>query len=658
MKTLKRLPPWGLVFMQGGLVLGASAQTTYLDELVVTGTREERTVLESPVRTEVVTAEEIRKTHARDLREALRNVPGVQLKEIHGKSGFEVWLQGLEADQTLVLIDGMPMIATTGSSVDVSQLSVQQIERIEVVKGAVSAQYGSAGMGGVINVITRPIADGWKTRFGGDAGSYGADNPSGEQAEPSRFSGNAMAEAGDGVWGLRVAANARHSDGIDPEPETWQRPGNEIDRTDLSGRLEWKPADAHRLVLEGQAFREDAEARFMSTGSRHGKDEEVRRWRAALSGSHRGDQGLQGGWLLVHENLANDTWKYTASASYDDRKADMTLSQASGHIGLPVAETHRVQAGIDLRRETLDQTKDGGPELDGGDKSRESTELWLQDTWMPTEALEIVPGVRAQRDSDFGYHTAPKINARLDLADGKGWDGFVRAGVGAGYRVPNLKERHFRFDHSQLGYVVVGNTGLEPEQSVSYQLGLGAHYQKRVWGEANAFFNGIDDLIQTRLDPSAGGNVATYRYSNVDEARTWGLESTAGWNIADGWSVTAGYTWTNSEDRATGRDLNRRPEHQANLGLDGQTGLRGLSWTLRVRHQSAEFADAGLGLESPGYTTADLKLNYLPVDWLTLYGGVDNLGDVQRDFDNADEDLRPVEGRFAYLGFSMAFDSN
>ncbi|GGY80718.1 TonB-dependent receptor plug domain-containing protein [Marinobacter zhanjiangensis] len=640
------------VAVLGSVVGEVAAQTRYLDEVVVTGTRSERTVLDTPVRTEVVTSEEIERTHARDLREALANVAGLQLKKIHGKSGYEVWLQGLEANQTLVLVDGKPLNATTGSSVDVSQLSILEIDRIEIVKGAVSAQYGSSGMGGVINVITRPITPGWRARLGADAGSYGSDNPSDERFQPSRHTGTASAETGNEIWGIRVAAEVRHTDGIDPEPESWTRPGNEIDRRDVHGRLQWTPNEAHRLTLEGQTFTESSEARFMSTGQRHGKDEDVDRWRVSLSGDHDLTGRLEGSWFAVHEDLTDDTNKYTAAAHYDDRDADMSLSQLSGELGTWLGSSQRLQGGVDIRRDTLSQVKDGTPEVDG---EREGYELWTQHTWMPSDVVEIVTGIRGQNDSDFGNHVAPKINARFDFGDGTGLDSYVRAGVGAGYRVPNLKERFYLFDHSQLGYVVKGNPDVEAEESVSYQLGLGTHYEKRLWVEGNAFFNDIDDLIATEYAGMDNG-VSVYRYGNVNEARTWGLETTAGWEISEGWRMTAGYTWLQTEDRATGLDLNRRPQHQANLALDGQTGVDGLSWLVRVRGQGSEYVDAALDMKTPGYTTADLKLNYLPSDWLTLYGGVDNITDVQRDFDNADEDFRPVGGRYVYLGFSMSFD--
>ncbi|HTN33423.1 MAG TPA: TonB-dependent receptor [Marinobacter sp.] len=639
----------------------AATPTSYLDELVVTGTRNERTVLDTPVRTEVVAGKEIMQTHARNLKEALVNVPGLQLREIHGKPGYEVWLQGIDADRVLVLVDGMPVSATTGSAVDVSQLSVLDIERIEVVKGAVSAQYGSAGMGGVVNVITRGVKPGIRGKVSADAGTYGDQNPSGNKRDVANYSGRAMVAAGTEKWGVRVSGSSQHSDGIDPQPETWARPGDEYDRNDGSVRIDWHPTDNSTLAWSGAVFDETSGSRFNTLPGglvNQGKDEKVRRLRTTVSGDHRNGNSLRGHWALLHERLNDDTVKYSAFGEFDRREADMSLSQASGHVESAIGDEHSVQVGADVRRETLEQYKDGVSELSGNEAfSKESYELWLQDTWFALDNLEVVTGLRGQKDSDFGYHLAPKINLRLGIEDGRGFDSFIRAGVGSGYRAPNLKERHYRFDHSQLGYIVLGNPALEAESSVSYQLGFGVHFEKTAWFEVNGFFNDIDDLIQTEIDQAAtdarADNVVVHHYSNIDEARTWGVETTAGWQFSEGWLVSAGYTLTRTEDLTTGNDLNRRPQHQYQLSVDGLTGISGLSWVLRTRSQSSEYVDAGLGSKSPGFTSVDVKLNYQLFPELRLYAGVDNLTDSQRDFTDAN-DFRPVAGRFLYTGFSLA----
>lgn len=129
------------------------------------------------MRTEVVSRKEIEKTHARDLKEALEDVPGLLLKPIHGKSGFEAWLQGFSADRVLVVLDGEPITPNTGSAVDLSQIGTADIE---IVKGATSTLYGSNAMGGVINVITRKPVRPLAYSLTVDGGSYGDKNLSGD----------------------------------------------------------------------------------------------------------------------------------------------------------------------------------------------------------------------------------------------------------------------------------------------------------------------------------------------------------------------------------------------------------------------------------------------------------------------------------------------
>ncbi|MBU2953547.1 TonB-dependent receptor plug domain-containing protein [Marinobacter sp. F3R08] len=653
-----------VIVLVSSAALADSGTAGYLDELVVTGTRTERQLLDTPVRTEVVTADELEKTHARSLKEALENVPGLQLREIHGKPGHEVWLQGIESDRVLVLIDGMPMTATTGSTVDVSQLSVLDIERVEVVKGAVSTQYGSSGIGGVVNVITRQPASGLSGQFTSDVGSYGDQNPSGDEADPARYNARATIQGGSEKLALRLSASHQHSDGIDPEPETWARPADEYDRTDLSFRSDWSPDDNHRISAAIARFEEASGSRFTESNPpfviNQGKDETVTRTRYFLSGDHGRHSDLRAGWSAVHEVLNDDTLKYTSNGVFDDRRAESTLSRLSAHLGSPAGLSHHLQGGVDFNRETLEQTKDGASELGSeARRQRESQEMWVQDTWMPTRKLELVPGVRFQSDSDFGFYTAPKINGRYDLIQTDTLAAFVRGGIGAGYRVPNLKERHFTFDHSELGYVVQGTPDLEPEESVSYQFGGGLSWNRSVWLEANAFYNDIKQLIQTSPDAEAtqarNDGVQVYAYENLAEARTWGLETTAGWEPSEHWRLTAGYTHTRTENVETGYELNRRPRHQARLGLDGPLWLAGLSWNVRLRYQSDEFVDSEVGSRSPGYATADLTMNYQFSDQLRLFAGAENLTNEQRDFSNASEDFRPVAGRFLYAGLTVSF---
>lgn len=633
-----------------------------LNPVVVTGTRTERLLLDSPVRTEVVSREQMERYHARDLKEALQYLPGVQLREIHGKSGYEVWMQGMNADRVLILIDGLPVSPTTGSSVDVTQLSLLDVERVEVVKGATSAQYGSAAMGGVVNLITRPIDQGAAAQVWLDTGTYGEQNPSGDETRPSTHHGRAQGSMGGEQWRARVAADENAGDGIDPDPDTWPQPGNEFKRRTLDMRLEWHATDdTGRGYVQGGRFEEDTSSRFLDDVNannqleRHSKEEALQRDR--LSAGYRGS--LQNGmhWQVdgVVEQQSDDTLKHNESfaAHYDDRQSDYQVERYNTRLELPEWNDHEIMIGLDYSRETLSQFKDGNPELQhpGGNAEvrRDGPELFLQDDWFIGDRWELLLGARFQEDSDFGSHFSPKLNLRYQWIESDSQNVFVRAGWGTGYRVPNLKERYYVFDHSQLGYMVLGNPDLQPESSSSWQIGMGALFNDNLTLDLNVFYNDLTDLIQTDFD-HYDGTVAIYHYLNVSSAMTRGFEITSQWHAKDHLTLNGGYTFLDSENDETGANLVRRPRHQLTAGVDWQVWEPGLSVTALARGQSEETVNSTGTLVSPGWVVMDIKLNFdLSPNW-RLFGGIDNVFNRQRDFQKAGIDFGPLAGRYFYMG--------
>ena len=118
------------------------------------------------------------------------------------------------------------------------------------------------------------------------------------------------------------------------------------------------------------------------------------------------------------------------------------------------------------------------------------------------------------------------VGVRANLLSNDTWKGVLRANYGQGYRVPNLKERHYLFDHSSLGYIVLGNPNLKPESSNSFQLGGQLSWRDRVTLDANLFYNRVTDLIQTDMANFTMFNgIAVYTYRNVARARTQGAET-------------------------------------------------------------------------------------------------------------------------------------
>jgi len=128
------------------------------EEMVVTGTRTPKTLIDSPVKIDVVSGVQLRKVSQSTLGRALNFMPGVVAKRSE-KDGYTVYLQGYSANRVLILLNGQPLITPTGSEVDLDQISVADIERVEILRGAGSVLYGSSAMGGVINIITSKTFD-------------------------------------------------------------------------------------------------------------------------------------------------------------------------------------------------------------------------------------------------------------------------------------------------------------------------------------------------------------------------------------------------------------------------------------------------------------------------------------------------------------------
>lgn len=643
-------------------VLSAHAQEEAaqpgLKPMVVTATRTERVIDETPVRTEVVTREDIDRTHARTLMQALENVPGLQMREVVGKSGYELSLQGLNADQVLVLIDGLPITASTSSTVDLSQYLLSDVERIEVVKGASSAQYGSSAMGGVINVITRRMAAGFGGTAALDVGSYGSQNDNGKSASANNRHLRFDLSGGGEKWRLGLSGDLVDDAGFGVEPRNYARQGDDSRRQQLAARGEWRPSTQVRTWAEGSRYTEDDTQRYNlfvpPANVPQRKREEITRDRLSGGLDWRLANGVRAQVKGVHEDYDSRSGGYSNEVLATDRRSQQRMQHLSTQFDLPAWGRQLWMVGTDWHRETLTQTSNGVNELGGsGEVKRTNTELFLQNDILLSDTWEVLLGLRGQHDSDFGSHWAPKVSVRANLPDAGDWKSSLRASVGQGYRVPNLKERHYLFDHSSIGYKVIGNPNLKPESSTSFQLGSTFSHGDRLTFEVNAFHNRVRDLIQTDLaNATVVNGIAAYTYANVSRARTSGLETSARWQAGAALALNAAYTYTRTRDQSTGLELTRRPRDIVRLGADWQA-LPGTTLSLRVRHQSTELADTS-GNRAPAWSTLDLALNYRLTPATTLFAGVNNVTDRQRDFSNP-SDFGPVAGRFIYLGAKVSF---
>lgn len=624
-----------------------------LDPIVVTATRSEKKLTDSPIRTEVVSENELKRTNASTLKDALENIPGILLREIHGKSGYEISLQGLSSDQVLVLIDGLPLAASTGSTVDLDQYLIASVDHIEVIKGAASAQYGSAAMGGVINIITKKVADGVSVSGQVDIGSYGKQNANGKAASINNHHEKIKIEASNGDFKGRFSADQLKSDGFAVDPALYPLQGDEQNRQQYSIYGAWQPSDQFSIWVDFNDYQETDHQRSLNFVPpfylKQYKVEDIQRQRLSAGSKFTLLNNIQVDIKGVHE-----TYDTTSTQTLDGylsalRNSDQENNHFSSQVSLPTWYRQNWQLGYDWHEEKLDQSNNGKFELQGGAVSRDRNEFYLQNDAQLTDQLDMVVGWRFQNDDDFGDHNAFKLSSKYRFYEQNDLFADLRLSYGQGYRVPNLKERFYSFDHSYLGYIVIGNPNLKPESSNSYQLGLSL-VKNEFWNaNINLFWNDVKDLIQTDYDNAQVVNgITQYSYSNVAQAETKGIETTAQWHISTYLAVSGAYTYTEAKDKTTNKWLTRRPKHIARIGADYSFNDQ-LDLTLRARYQSEEFGDSANLQKSPDWFSIDTQIDYQISPYISAFIGIDNILNQQRDF-NASVDYRPIEGRYSYTG--------
>ncbi|WP_231743349.1 TonB-dependent receptor plug domain-containing protein [Janthinobacterium sp. B9-8] len=632
-----------------------------LDTVVVTATRSERRVDDTPVRTEVISRAEIEKTHARTLKDAIENIPGLQLREVHGKSGYELSLQGLSSDQVLVLIDGLPIAASTSSTVNLSQYLLSEVDHIEVIKGAASAQYGSSAMGGVINVITRRVKPGFSGSADASLGSYGAQNDSGKFWDAGLKHGQFQLEGGSEHWRARLSGDVLDDAGFGAKPENWSRQGDASKRQQYGAKLSWLPQAGDELWVEGSHYREDDVQRYQRYVPprllAQEKTEGIARDRFVAGAKTSFANGMRVQAQLLDEVYDSEGKEYSLGDLMSVRRFEQHLNHLTAQVDLPAWYSQLWQFGVDWRKENVSQSVNGVSEFLGSKKvSKESRELFVQNDIFFGDDWEVVLGLRVQDDSDFGMHAAPKIALRGNVWESGDWKGVLRGSFGQGYRVPNLKERHFLFDHSSLGYMVLGNPNLKPESSNSWQLGGNLALSRKVSLDINAYFNQVKDLIQVdEINAVTSNGVSKFTYKNIARTETRGIETALDWRVSDQLNINTSYTYSLSKDLDSGKALTRRPENMARFGLDWEV-LAGSTFTLRSRYQSAELIDSAKNAHSDAWMTTDIKFNQKINKNITAYIGIDNVQDTQRDFSNPN-DFGPISGRFIYMGSRFAWGS-
>ncbi|WP_246845560.1 TonB-dependent receptor plug domain-containing protein [Leptospira biflexa] len=642
MRVLSFIVFWSLVTLFSFQGIYPESKTDSIEDktniITVTGTRRKNLLKDSTITTEVITRKDIDAMGARDLSQTLGNVPGIEVKPAQsGERGQTVRLQGLSAQNVLILVDGQRTTGRFSGSIDLTRFKAEDIERIEIVKGASSAIYGSDAIAGVINIITKEAQDPLFAEFR-SLGGAGRERYFGPYMEYRNYAsvgaksdnvstlftvgwhkGEGYDLTPDATIGPRNGRYASLAPGYNPytfetplanqyilatrfpmyTPPLESTSGSAFNDMNLSNKTVYRPTD--NLILTGQFYYRhldqsavDASPPRTIFDRRNKTHDFMGAFNVDWIASQKINLNLNANYSRFQDLYVTDQRK--ADDLDSQQRTDNAVTEFRTRVDYKISENHVTSVGAENLQDQISSARiapdcrrtypnlcyeDFNPLLTkgqsiNGNAYRFRNAFYLQDEWRVSDKprIQIVPGIRYDHDSIYGGEWLPKLAIRYDVTD----QFRIRVANGLGYRAPSFQDLYFNFLNPGVGYRVVGNSDLKPELSRSYNFGWEWDITKRIWYSSNLFHNNVDNLIGYRTNPvrDASG-LMVYQTSNYQKAMTQGIESSINVRLTDIVTTGVGYTYTDSKDELTNLPLEGRGRHRWNLNLRVEEKSSGIS---------------------------------------------------------------------------------
>lgn len=531
-----------------------SVQANELSEvMVITGTRTERVLSSLPLPMTIITSETIAKTGVTRLNEILSEQTGIIL--IPDESGFEgIQMQGLDAAYTMILIDGVPLVGRSSGVLDLSRVSVGNIERIEIVKGASSALYGSEAMGGVINVITKkPKKD---ILSGALSYRYSTFNTNDINAnilwKKKRFSAN-------------LFTNFYSSDGYDLDGSTVLKNVEKFCNYTIQPKLYYDFSENMKLIVSNRFYNLMMDNVAIIDSEIYKGDAKENEWNSQIKLEHKWNSKFYSEYELYATNYKNNSFLNDENnVLYDKSFYNQWLFRPEARTTFTIND-NKLTTGIGLNYETLDRTY-----FDTNVKFN-SQYVFVQYDYNPSEKWNILVGFRYDNHSEYASQLSPKLAVNYKINDGFS----LKGSVGYGYKAPDFRQLYFDFTNSSIGYTVLGynvaedrlnqldaedqilkrvegitfDTPLEAESAVNFNVGT-FYKRNKLKLDVNAFYNSISDLIDTRVVAQKTNSQNVFSYFNVSEVFTYGIEFNSAYNFTNEFTVSLGYQYLTAKDKS------------------------------------------------------------------------------------------------------------
>lgn len=585
------------------------------ESVVVTATKIAENVEKSVATVTVISERQIKQMGARNLLDILKTVPGLGIGQT-ASSFRELETRGIVStfsERVLIMLNGHPVdhnLFWGGSMIVYDDLPIDNVKRIEVVRGPGSALYGANAFLATINIFTKEAKD-----IQGAAAAVG-----GGSFDTQQY--NALVGKTSGNW--HGMANFHYGDTDGPESFLKKDSRGNSGNISLGERrrdLEWRFGYSDNFVIDGRFISKD-------TGTFVGPS-------GFLSNSsefHHDDSFIRG----TVEYELNDSAKIIGRAYYSYFDMDQTLEFLPGTLfrflslsekvggeiqgNYKFSESNVVIGGMTYESQELSGVQQQVGPVYGtlspylpysDDAQRNLWGIYLQDRWDATDTLRVILGGRYDRYSDFGGTFNPRLGFNWQFLN----DYSLRFSYGTAFRAPTFSELY-----SKNNPTVKGNPDLGPETIDTYELGLNANWTPQFTSNIVLFRNEIDQMINRKITLDSSGKT-DIRYGNVPGIATNGLEFSTRYTFSENSYISFNYTYQNSKFVATDRRVQDTPEHRGTLQtniailpyLHWYSDLQMRGSTARVlndpRHDSPGYVIANTTLRTPGILPG-LEMNF------------------------------------------------
>jgi len=636
---------------------------TQMEEIIVTATRSPRMLRDVPANTTVLTAEDMERSAARQLDDLLRLTPGIDIDRpmgvLYTSPAVSVRGMGGRASEgrTLVLLDGVPINNSYSGGVAWNSFAATDIERIEVVRGAASALYGSNAMGGAINLITR----GWSSQSQTTARlSFASQNTPATEVRHSASLGRVA---------YTLTGTYLNSDGYIVVPEEKRKDYDQertMESSSVGARMRYALSPDATLTLNATHYTDDANAgRPLYTGT-----STQDRFSLTYSGLV-GGLNWQGGFFA---NLDDYEWTYdTGSAkdlvNYVSNQPKKQLGM-SGRTTMPLGPSNNLSLAIDYKWGQVD-SEDRYVQVERRVETsgkQQTFGLAADNEFTPNDRLSLFIGARydvintfdgSALDTDvdaarmaYDDQTHHNVSPRLGLVYHPDQATTLRASVGRAFQAPNLYNLYRTWKYYSTTYA--GNPDLDPERLTSYEVGVDRTFGSRILGRLTLYRNNADDFIYSILT-DVENKIKTKQ--NVGEVKMQGLEAEISVFPATELSLSAAYTYNEStiesfEDNPDldGKYLTYAPKHKVSVSA-GYADPRLLTADLTTRFVAERFSDdANTDAKTlDSYFLVDLRLARRVTDAFEISMAVTNI--LDRDYEEKSGYLAP--GRLISAGLTL-----